>query len=469
MTLSSSDNNGIDYSELLNILEEQITGDDEPTNGMNLTIAEACRLAIYRRDPVLFVERELGESPSDYQKEVLRDVGDRSKKNFIISAGRGSGKTILVSWIVAWSIACLQDIYKKYECIILGGSQDQSDIMYNYFKSYIFRTPLLEKRLIGEPKQRKTDFEHGYVRAVACSDTSVRGRHPELLILDEVAGADDEVVLAAIPMVAAGAHGRTIMLSTPHRFYGVFQDNWDNAGAYGFNKYGPWSLEHLQWIDQDVVERARLSYPPEKFAVEFLGEFPHVGGLVFHIEDIEDAVADKPFTLNYNYDCDAGVDWGKTNPTVMVRSQSIKSKIYIPGPPMEWQYVKYPIVNAEITAYCKKHRVDQLWADASHEGENQRLTDNGIRAESIFFSKDKQKMIELAQMLFHMKKLIISPDQETLIKQLKKYRWKEKKEGAKDTTRVKKDEDHVDALILSLYSLIDTGWFDEQQDGFLTM
>ena len=65
-------------------------------------------------------------------------------------------------------------------------------------------------------------------------------------------------------------------------------------------------------------------------------------------------------------------------------------------------------------------------------------------------------MIEQLRWRFHHKQIVISPDNEELIKQLLKYRWNPKKTGdAMETTRIKKDEDFVDALMLSFFSLIE--------------
>lgn len=437
------------------------------SDSQRLTAMEAMLCEVYMEDPVAFVQEQLGYEPSEYQKEVLRYCADPDNKYIIISAGRGSGKTLLVSWIVAWSVACMQDYYPKYECVILGGSQDQSDIMYNYFRDYVYQTPLLEKRLVGDPKQRMTKFERGYVRAIAASDTSVRGRHVELLILDEVAGTDDHIIYSAMPMVMGSNHGRIIMLSTPHKFYGLFQEYWERGEEWKYRKFGPWQVANLPWIDQDFVALAKEQYPPEKFEVEFMGKFPKMTSNVFPREDIDRAVAAKPFELNPNYDADVGVDWGRQiHPTVAVLVQGIKGKFYVPKA-HEWYRKPYPVQNKEIVSLCKKHRVADVYGDKSHEGENERIDEAGVPCQSVAFSTEKDVMIEHLQWRFHRGEMVISPDNEMLITQLKKYRWAEaRKGGVKKTTEVKKDEDYVDALMLAMYSLIESGIYQTELEKF---
>jgi hypothetical protein len=276
--------------------------------------------------------------------------------------------------------------------------------------------------------------------------------------LDEIAGIDDSVVESALPMSFASHHGRVIMLSTPHRAHGLFQDYWDNADIYGYKRYGPWSLENTPWVNKEELELAKLAFSKEKYDVEFRGKFSKVGGRAFSRDKIDECTYKEPFTLNPSYPCEAGVDWGRMNPTVLIRAQQIGQKIWIPGPEMSWQEVDYPIVNQTISQYAKEHRVRTIYADNSHSGENQRLNDTGIDCIPIVFSKQsKDLMIETTARLIYQGKLVISPDQETLLKQLKKYRFRETKGKEGRTTEIKKDEDFVDALMLSLWSWVEQG------------
>ena len=427
-----------------------------------MTRRDATTLAFYRQFPVAFVMTELGGNPTPDQAELLQACADLEKKQIILSAGRGAGKTQVVSWIVSWSIACLPDIYGKYSAVILGGSAEQSKIMYGYFKQQIFMTKYLEQRLISDPTKSETEFKSGFVKALTASERSVRGPHPELLILDEVAAADDEIIRSALPMISGSAHGRVIMLSTPHKMFGLFQEYWENAQLFEYEKFGPWPLTNCHHIDQQWVERMRTQYTPQKFSVEILGEPVEGGALVFHDEWIDLCTAAEPFKMNPNYDHDGGIDWGHVNPTVLIRAQGfIDGKLWFPGPEMAWQYKLFPQIQIDILGVYKKHRGATYYADASHIGENQRMIENGINAEPVQFTKDmKQGLAELAQYLFWKEMIVLSPEHETLIKQLKKYHWEELPGGKEKLT--KKEVDYVEAFLLSLYSLYEQGWLSEQ-------
>lgn len=424
--------------------------------------SDAAVLAFYRQYPVAFVINELDGNPTTDQAELLQACADLEKKQIILSAGRGAGKSRVVSWIVAWSMACLPDVFEKYSAVILGGSGEQSDIMYDYFKDDIYKTKYLLNRLTKDPTKRKTKFESGFVKALTASEKSVRGPHPELLILDEVAAADDEIMRSALPMISGSAHGRIIMLSTPHKMFGLFQEYWSKAKAYEYERFGPWPLTNCHHIDQVWVERMRKQFTPQKFAVEILGQPVEGGALVFHDEWIDDCTAKEAFEMNPNFDHDGGIDWGHVNPTVLQRVQGfIKDKLYYPGPEMEWQYKLFPKIQLDILWTFRSKRGAKYWADASHIGENQRMIENGINAEAVSFSvENKQALAELAAYLFWQKKIVLSPDLVTLIEQLKKYHWEQLPGGKEKLT--KEEVDHVEAFLLSLYSLHESGWLSEQ-------
>ena len=113
--------------------------------------ARALERKTYRKNPVLFVQKELGQTPSEDQADFLRSCANLDNYYHVVAAGRGGGKTRCMAWLVAWSIAVLPEVFNGYyECIILGGSAEQSRIVYNYFKKYIYMTPLLQNKLEGE-------------------------------------------------------------------------------------------------------------------------------------------------------------------------------------------------------------------------------------------------------------------------------------------------------------------------------
>ena len=413
---------------------------------------------MYRKNPVLFVQRELGEIPSPDQAQLLMDMANLDYKYIIISSGRGAGKTKVVSWIVAWSKAVLPDVFGgRYDCNILGGSQMQSNQMNEYFQSYIPRTRFLNNILQGDPKASETAFTTGKVRALPASDRAVRAPHIDLLCLDEVCSASDELMESAMPQITGARHGRLILLSTPHKFFGLFRKYWDNAERLGFRKYGPWSQLNCHWIDKQQIEFFKTTYSSNRYRVEILGEFPDIGYSVWSQEEITQAIAPEPFTYNPNYDAHFGVDWGQAAPfaSVLTPIQYIQGKTYIPGPPRAWELEKYNIVVKEIIRTYKAHRGVKLYPDSSHSYPCEMLEENGVNTERVKWTAElKDEMVDrVSELLFH-GTLVISPDQEPLIDQMRMALWEvNERTGQQKLKKQSGDDDHVDALLAGLKGL----------------
>lgn len=415
-----------------------------------LTLEEQTKVALYRHDPVLFVQEELGDEPSEDQAQLLEAVADLEIRYLILCAGRGGGKTKVVSWIVDWSEGILTEYFDKYDINVLGGSFEQSKQVYKYFNADIYKTPLLEKKLVDEPTQRETRFRNGSVKALTASSKAVRGPHVEMVILDEVCEADDDIVLSALPMTTGSKHGRVIMLSTPHKFFGVFQDYWDNAVKFKYRKFGPWSLIGLPWIDPDWIEQARTAFTPDRFKYEVLGQFPTFGVLTFPEKWVDNCTAKEPFTLNPSYDMDIGVDWGDTEAkTVMLPVQLYDRKIRIPGPEHIWEDLPAPLIIDEVSKFMRKNRGRTAYTDAAQRGNNDFLEKTNVEVERIYFGRDKSKMIVNLQTLLYHTELEISPDCANLIRSLKEYRLKQKGKPKP------KGQDEADACMAGTFQFAD--------------
>ncbi len=422
-----------------------------------LTPKEQLKVSLYRRDPGLFVKEELDAKPSKDQLALLNAVSDLNLKNIIVCAGRGAGKTIDVSWITDWNEAVLCHYFDKYETYVLGGSLEQSKRLYEYFRGDIYKTPLLEKRLADKPTMRNTRFINGKVQALAASSKQVRGPHPECLILDEVCEADDEIILDAMPMVLGSLHGRTIMLSTPHKFFGIFQEIWDNYKDYEYKRFGPWSLLDCDWITEHELKIFKKLFTPDRYTYEVEGKFPRFGKLLFNKRWVDNCTAEHPFAILPKFKSDWGIDWGDTDAlTAGVPIQYYGKKVMVPGPDILYEDTSAPEIIEDLGLRFKLSNGESIYADAAQRGNNDFLEDElanqkcaGADLTRIYFSKDKSKMqINLQMMLYH-NEIMISPDNIVLLDQLKKYRLKAKGKAKP------KNQDAVDALMLAVFQFAD--------------
>ena len=203
----------------------------------------------------------------------------------------------------------------------------------------------------------------------------------------------------------------------------------------------------------------KVRYTPDKYKVEILGEFPEGGALVFAADWVERCTAEKPFGINPNYVCDIGIDWGQVHPAVFTPAQFIDGKARLPGPEHVFEMMRYPVLSEKIVDFYRKNRGEKVFGDASHKSENERLEDAGLNVYDVFFVKEKQRMIEMMQWLLYKNMIEISPDNETLIDQMKKYRWEISPSGKERP--IKKNDDAVDSGMLSVFDLIDSRWYDD--------
>lgn len=275
-------------------------------------------IRLYALDPVAFVEEELGEIPSEDQKEFLRAMANLDDHHFIISAGRGSGKTKALAWVVCWSVACLPRFYGHYNVCVVGGSLEQAKALYSYFKGDIFKTPLLSDKLLNEPTMMKTEFSDSWVRCLAASEKQVRSPHPELLIFDEVCQAEENIVESALPMTGSSMHGRDILSSTPNQMFHIFKRYWDQAEGFDFKRFGPWGLANCPWIKPEIIEHAKTTYSESRYATEIEGQFAKTDSAMFDPKDIEGAFQHDFGDLPRDVNVVVGIDWARSTPRFLL-------------------------------------------------------------------------------------------------------------------------------------------------------
>jgi len=406
-------------------------------------------LTLYAADPVAFVEEELGETPSQDQAEFLRAMADQDHLHYIVSAGRGSGKTIVLAWVVCWSVACLPRFYGQYNVCVVGGSLEQAKALYNYVKRYIFQTPLLSEKLLSEPTMTKTEFSDSWVRCLAASEKQVRSPHPELLIFDEVCQAEENIVESALPMTSSSRHGRDILCSTPNQMFHIFKRYWDLAESYGFRKFGPWGLSNCPWVRQEKIDHAKQTYTESRYLTEILGQFTKEDAALFDPADIEAAMTEEPLNVR-PHGIIGGLDWGKTHPTVLTLAKRVKGEIWV-FHQQQWQDQQYTHVQEQIAKICEKVNCFTIYADSSHAGENERLEDEGFEVEHVYFSSVKDDMAENLLYLLEKRKLRIGSDLEPLKHQLSIYRRVRRRSGRSSFSKT--NDDCVDSLMLALWGL----------------
>lgn len=186
-------------------------------------------------------------------RELVEDVCLKRIHSAAVKANRGGGKSFGVSFIEFYLV-----VIEDFDALNLGGSEFQAQQVYAYLAAFFDNDPFW-KTLIksGEPMQERTDMKDGnWIQVLAASHKSTRSRHAGggggkvrggILVIDEEAEAEPEIVNAALPTVNTAKPSINVRCSTFHKAVGTFQELMDNYETMGYELY--------DWDIIDVAER----------------------------------------------------------------------------------------------------------------------------------------------------------------------------------------------------------------------
>ncbi len=99
-----------------------------------------------------------------FQKDFLRDLLDPQIPLMIVMCNRGGAKT----WCAALAVACAEYCFPKYKVTILGGSEEQSLRLYDFYSKFMDSD--LKHIVKGSIWKKHTEFVHGgWVTALPAS------------------------------------------------------------------------------------------------------------------------------------------------------------------------------------------------------------------------------------------------------------------------------------------------------------
>ena len=231
-------------------------------------------------DPVLFA-RSCGITPDNWQAKLLRDQPPRA----LLCCSRQSGKT---------TVAGLMGLHRAlYEAgslvLVVSPSQRQS--------AEVFRTMLnFYHKLEGAPALSaesvlRAEFSNGSrIVALPGSERTVRGyAAASLIILDEAARIDDELIAAVRPMMAT-SNGKFIALSTPAGRLGFFYEAW--VGTEDWHRVSI-SAKECPRISEEFLAEELRSLGPSKFSQEYNLEFVETAEAMFPSAVIDGAFSEE--------------------------------------------------------------------------------------------------------------------------------------------------------------------------------
>lgn len=313
-----------------------------------------------KTNPVLFAEKVCRAWPYWYQKSILLC----DSKNISVRQSRQTGKT----WILA--LKALHAAYAKpgaidpddeYVIMIFAPTQKQSGIMFSRISSIINTSPVLNND-IENMIQTKITFKNGsviYNYPIGEYGDNVRGFSVNILIIDEAAYIKDVAYDSITPSLLA-TDGALWLISTPKARYGHFyntfkkgldyKDYWKRrqANYTGISKYNkedeiirqglydhagqsvtfwfPYTVGqevkrrnkkgeiiNVPQITDRIIQYARSTMHPVKFAKEYLAMFVDESNMYFPLELLVNSTDNYPIRSGPlpGYTYFMGVDFAK--------------------------------------------------------------------------------------------------------------------------------------------------------------
>jgi hypothetical protein len=230
--------------------------------------------------PDLFCKDRLGFEPDPWQAKLLRS---RSRQ-IIINAGRQVGKSTVVA-----ALALHTALYRPTGLIlVIAPSQRQSREL--FIKVHGFLQRLEPPEVLEEETKLSLALANGSRVVVLPGDNprTVRGYSaPELIIEDESAFVNDETYDALVPMLAATATGRIVLMSTPYVASGHFYALWHNGSSEWERFEMPTS--RCPRVAREWLE-ARRKDDPLRYSREFECQFGSPEDSLFTAEMLDRAV-----------------------------------------------------------------------------------------------------------------------------------------------------------------------------------
>lgn len=402
-------------------------------------------------------------------------------------ASRNGGKTFILAIYALWRAVFFNNLWIRE----LGGSMHQARIFYhNYVKKFIEANPKLMGEVKGKIQAERTQFRSGTMLEMgACSETSTRGPHPDILLLDEVAAADKARKTDVIEAALDSAMGQICMMSTAHHVSGLFIRYLLKHEEYGYKVF-EWpvcdldmdrNIVHIRapWIPKWRIEHAMATKSEEDFAVEWLAQTAASSATVFRHKDIDDSIvqmeisviltelenqelgelANIPENLRKFFEDDfdeedklysltgtfGGCDIGYVHPqAIVILKKDLNDTFWIIH--MEHYRGRSANWRAERVAELQElYDIDLFCLDAEDISFAQMCMGYGASIKRVPFQSYKSSLIGALKNLFEKKLIKIPSIYKDLLDQLYQYTYDDREKP------IKGNDDILDALLFALY------------------
>lgn len=226
--------------------------------------------------------------------------------------------------------------------------------IFDYLDSHIMGSSILRKLV-----QRKTrtfiklvPTFGGKVEALPCSPNKLRGKHPDVLIVDEASVIPAQMLSSEILMMLTKSNSRLIMLGTPFGFDHPFRKAFMNPGykVYHFPSYSSPLVSQeilLEWKQmmteeewQREVEAVWVEIVNAYFRQDLIRECFFDPELQLE-QDLEN-LSEKARVVGQRYSCYAGLDLGKEQDfsvlTILYEQNGVLKLVFLKQFPLGTDY-----------------------------------------------------------------------------------------------------------------------------------
>lgn len=357
-------------------------------------------------------------------------------------AMRGSGKTQGLA-----ALTWLESVFKpRCGTTILGGALEQAQKCVAYLDGFWARPEVPRHLLIGDVAARGYRLKNGsWVTALAASQKSVRGPHPQKLRLDEVDEMAPEIFDASLgqPKANYGIPENIVASSTLQHPFGMMADLLDSREERNAALYR-WCIEEVReprgfWSNGEIERRQKL-VTEAMWDSEYLLKRPMIGSSIYDYEAIERAYQrGRTQTHIPRIRTEVGIDWGHTCTSLHI-IQDMKEK-YVATESHRWELVELTERCQQIADLCLEKGVSTVYCDIAPKDSNITLhkifKKNRVpaRIQPVSFGKWKAKGIDV--MRFLLEKDLIDIADKVAKEKLQKYHYK-----STELEQVAKEDDH---------------------------
>lgn len=277
---------------------------------------------------------------------------------------------------------------------------------------------------------------------------TMRGQAFDFLILDEVASMRNFWVgwNEVLSPTLIDRKGNAMFISTPkgfNHFYDLFNLREKDTDFASFH----YTTYDNPTVPPEEIEREKKAKPEDTFAQEYLADFRKQEGLVYKEFDRSKHLFDDFTQRRQIAEVLAGVDFGFTNPSVILRIEHDTDNHY-------WitsEWYKTQQTNAQLIEYAKTLSVNIFYPDPAEPDRIKEMSDAGLNIREV--SKDIEKGIDSVRELLKQDRLHIHKDCINLINELETYRYPDKKPEHNEPEVPVKENDHaMDAMRYALHN-----------------